>query len=189
MADGRGWAYAGLTFGIVGTITGNVGDSLIRPHVTAGSVVSAVYWPVALFLAVEVSARVQLFGKAWRWLRLGGLGPVALIAAYVSYLHLSALLAWLGESRFGAAVGPLSIDGLMVMCTGALILSSRPSQSNVVVMPVPEMHNSNGHQNGDIGTKARQLSNDEKLTPAEIAKRLGTTKHNVITWLKGEVDA
>jgi hypothetical protein len=39
----------------------------------------------------------------------------------VSYRHLSGLLAFYGEDGLTVAIGPLAVDGLMVMATGALI--------------------------------------------------------------------
>ena len=43
----------------------------------------------------------------------------------VSYRHLSGLLAFYGEDGITSTVGPLAVDGLMVMATGAL-LATRP---------------------------------------------------------------
>jgi hypothetical protein len=46
---------------------------------------------------------------------------VALVAAFVSYRHLSGLLEHWSEDGATVAFGPLAVDGLMVMATGALI--------------------------------------------------------------------
>jgi hypothetical protein len=96
-----------------------------RPH--AGAVVGAVFWPVALLVAIEVLARVGWpAGGRWLVVRFGGLGPVAVVAAVVSYRHLAGLLAFYGEDGITSTVGPLAVDGLMVMATGAL-LATRPT--------------------------------------------------------------
>jgi hypothetical protein len=85
-----------------------------------------VFWPVALLVAIEVLARVAWpAGGQWLIVRFGGLGPVATVAAVVSYRHLSGLLSFYGEDAITATVGPLAVDGLMVMATGAL-LATRP---------------------------------------------------------------
>jgi hypothetical protein len=56
----------------------------------AGSVVGAVFWPVALFVAVEILARTSWqAGRRWVAVRFGGLLPVTLVAAVVSYRHLA----------------------------------------------------------------------------------------------------
>ena len=130
---GRGWAYTGALVGAGVSVAANVAHSYVppagapdawSPH--AGAVVGAVFWPVALLVAIEVLARVSWpAGGRWLAIRFGGLGPVAVVAAVVSYRHLSGLLAFYGEDTITSTVGPLAVDGLMVMATGAL-LATRP---------------------------------------------------------------
>ena len=59
--------------------------------------------------------------------------PVAAVAAFVSYRHLSGLLGHYGEETLIAHLGPLAVDGLMVMATAAL-LTGRTQP----VRPAPE---------------------------------------------------
>lgn len=126
---GRGWAYAGVALGGVVSIAANVGHSYVPPVDAAigwrprvGAVAFAVVWPVFLFVAVEILARTKWKrGMRWVLLRFGGLIPVASVAAVVSYRHLSGLLAFYGEDPLTVAIGPLAVDGLMVMATSALI--------------------------------------------------------------------
>jgi hypothetical protein len=102
---GRAWAYLGATLGGLVSIAANIGHSYVpptgavpgwTPH--SGAVVGAVFWPVALFFAVEIFARIAWpVGRTWFVLRWLGLLPVALGAAVVSYRHLSGLLAFYGE--------------------------------------------------------------------------------------------
>jgi hypothetical protein len=130
---GRRWAYAGALLGGGVSIAANVAHSYVppvgapadwAPH--AGAVVGAVFWPVALFVAIEILARVAWpDGRRWVLLRFGGLLPVAAVAAFVSYRHLSGLLTFYGDETAVAVLGPLAVDGLMVMATGALIATSR----------------------------------------------------------------
>src|SRR3954464_1236053 len=98
---GRAWAYLGALLGGAVSIAANVAHSYVPPSGTdprawaphGGAVVGAVFWPVALFVAVEIFARVGWPpGHRWVVLRFGGLLPVALVAAVVSYRHLSGLL-------------------------------------------------------------------------------------------------
>ncbi len=129
VGHGRGWAYAGALLGAGVSVAANVAHSYVPPsnapagwHPHVGAVVGAVFWPVALLVAIEVLARVA-WPAAGRWLlvRFGGLGPVAVVAAVVSYRHLSGLLAFYGEDGITCTVGPLAVDGLMIMATGALL--------------------------------------------------------------------
>jgi hypothetical protein len=131
--SGRGWAYTGALAGGLVSIAANVAHSFIPPrgasavwHPEGGAVVGAVVWPVFLFIAVEILARVAWpHGPVWRLVRWAGLLPVAVVAALVSYRHLSGLLAHYGEERIVYLLGPLAVDGLMVMATGALLATGR----------------------------------------------------------------
>ncbi|UQU67539.1 hypothetical protein COUCH_15255 [Couchioplanes caeruleus] len=88
--------------------------------------VGAIFWPVALFVATEILARVAWpSGRGWAALRFAGLLPVALVAALVSYKHLAGLLHFYGEDAVTSHLGPLAVDGLMVMATGALLATAR----------------------------------------------------------------
>lgn len=132
-SHGRRWAYAGAFLGGAVSIAANVGHSYVPPDDApedwaphAGAVAMAVFWPVALLVAVEILARVQWpAGRRWTLLRYGGMVPVGLVAAVVSYRHMAGLLGWYGEDPLTAGIGPLAVDGLMVMATGALIATGR----------------------------------------------------------------
>jgi hypothetical protein len=128
--SGRAWAYTGAILGGSVSIAANVAHSFIQPKgdITAnwtpepGAVVGAVVWPVFLFVAVEILARVAWpTGRIWQLIRWAGLLPVAIVAALVSYRHLSGLLEHYGEETLVCILGPLAVDGLMVMATGAIL--------------------------------------------------------------------
>ncbi len=142
-STGRGWAYLGAALGAGVSIAANVAhsyvppgaDELARLGVTAaeykphgGAVGLAVFWPVALLVGIEVVARTpwrQKLGESfWETVARLGLVPVAAVAALVSYLHLSGLLAYYGEGDVTSVVGPAAIDGLMILCSGALIATA-----------------------------------------------------------------
>jgi hypothetical protein len=77
---------------------------------------------LALLISLEVIARVSWpRGRWWAATRYGGLTAVAVIAAVVSYLHMSALLQFYGEDWLTAVIGPLAPDGLLVVCSVALL--------------------------------------------------------------------
>jgi hypothetical protein len=126
---GRRWAYIGVVLGAAVSIAANVAHSFIPPQDAApawspepGAVVGAIVWPVFLFVAVEILARVAWpGGLTWQLLRYAGMVPVAAVAALVSYRHLSGLLAYYGEEPIVCVLGPLAVDGLMVMATAAIL--------------------------------------------------------------------
>jgi hypothetical protein len=127
--SGRAWAYTGVALGGLVSIAANVAHSFVPPDEAPagwspepGAVVGAIVWPVFLFIAVEILARTAWpNGRIWWSVRWTGLVPVALVAALVSYRHLSGLLAHYGEEDLVVWLGPLAVDGLMVMATGALL--------------------------------------------------------------------
>jgi hypothetical protein len=121
-----------LLGGVV-SIAANVAHSYVPPAdglagwtPPSGAVVGAVFWPVAFFVAIEILARTPWRpGRRWVAVRFGGLLPVAVVAAVVSYRHLAGLLAFYREDPLTATIGPLAVDGLMVMATAALIATSQ----------------------------------------------------------------
>ncbi len=131
---GRGWAYTGAILGGLVSIAANVAHSFIPPHGSPAD------W------APRARRRGRRRGLAGVPVRRGGdlrpgpvaarcqLAPAALgraccrsrrSPAFVSYRHLSGLLAHYGEEPIIYYVGPLAVDGLMVMATGALMATSR----------------------------------------------------------------
>jgi hypothetical protein len=143
---GRMWAYVGAGLGGVVSIAANVAHSYVPPadagadwSPQTGAVVGAVFWPVSLFVAVEILARITWpAGRRWTLLRFGGLLPVAVVAAVVSYKHLAGLLAFYGEDTLTATIGPLAVDGLMVMATGALLATGAGRAATATPGPATE---------------------------------------------------
>ncbi len=129
---GRGWAYAAALLGGLVSVAANVAHSYVPPadagpgwRPPVGSVIGAVFWPVALIMALELMARTP-WPAGWSWVAVRWLGllPVAVVAAVVSYRHLSGLLGFYREDALTATIGPLAVDGLMVMASGALLATS-----------------------------------------------------------------
>jgi hypothetical protein len=152
VVSGRGWAYAGAALGSTVSIAANVAHSYVPPagapllwHPYVGAVIGAVFWPVALLVAVEIMARVP-WPDGWRWVavRYLGLLPVAVVAAVVSYRHMSGLLVFYQEDPLTARIGPLAVDGLMVMAAGALL-----TRAGLTVSPARESIPATGEAHGE----------------------------------------
>src|SRR4051812_39175799 len=134
MVSGRRWAYLGAALGGTVSIAANIAHSYVPPtgataawSPNVGAVIGAVFWPVALFVATEILTRVTWpAGRVWWLLRWTGMLPVASVAALVSYRHLSGLLAFYGEEPLVCVLGPVAVDGLMVMATGAILATGQP---------------------------------------------------------------
>lgn len=126
--DGKRWARLTLWVGIIMSMYGNIQHTLIiQKHPHWGALLFSGFWPGAVFLAIELMAKVE-WPEGWSWsaARFGGLGIVAAVAAVASYHHLSALLTYWGEDSTVAALGPLVPDGIMVIATTALLAIGRP---------------------------------------------------------------
>ncbi|WP_433210999.1 hypothetical protein ACQP00_49655 [Dactylosporangium sp. CS-047395] len=170
---GRGWAYAGAGLGGAVSVAANVAHSYVPPAGSEpgwspdfGAVVGAVFWPIAVFVAVEILARVIWpTGRAWTALRFLGLLPVALVAAVVSYRHLSGLLQFYGEDDLTTLIGPLAVDGLMVMATGALIATGRRQPQ-----PEPVIEPATAPQSEPVPDPAVVLPEPAPSAPVPIAE-------------------
>ncbi len=103
---------------------------------TLATQVGAAVWPVALLVAVEVLSRTPWpGGRAWGIVRIGGVGVVAAGSAVISYGHIHAVLKSWGYDELGAGVGPLVIDGLMVISGFALLAMGQHVAAPTVALP------------------------------------------------------
>jgi hypothetical protein len=180
-ATGRRWAYTGITLGGLVSIAANVAHSFVPPHGAptdwhpqTGAVFGAIVWPVFLFIAIEILARTPWpRGARWWLLRFGGLLPVALVAAVVSYRHLSGLLAFYDEDQLVVTIGPAAVDGLMAMATGALLAVFHAAAASLT---------QSSNQPAAV-TTAAPSTKDEPAVPAHLVPtaRFAVTNHQATT--------
>ncbi|MFG2048764.1 DUF2637 domain-containing protein [Micromonospora sp. NPDC048935] len=139
------WAYLGLVLGGLVSVAANIAHSFIAPKGAPqdwtpepGAVVSAIVWPLFLFIAIEILARTP-WPSGWGWdvLRWVGMPPVALVAAFVSYQHLSGLLRHYDEGTLVIWFGPIAVDGLMLMATAALLAAKHTNTRPTETVPAP----------------------------------------------------
>ncbi|MCX5117281.1 hypothetical protein OG992_08825 [Micromonospora sp. NBC_00362] len=139
------WAYLGLILGGLVSVAANIAHSFVPPKGAPldwtpepGAVVSAIVWPLFLFIAIEILARTP-WPSGWGWdvLRWVGMPPVALVAAFVSYQHLSGLLRHYDEGTLVIWFGPVAVDGLMLMATAALLASKHTNTRPTGTVPAP----------------------------------------------------
>lgn len=123
--NGIGWARFGFWLGLAVSIAANVLHAL-TPAAPAAAVIGSAVWPVLLLIAVEVLSRID-WGehRGQRVAGLAGAGVVAIVAAIASYQHMRGLLLGWGEPAFLAAIEPIAVDGLMVLCGMALLVAGR----------------------------------------------------------------
>lgn len=126
---GRLVSWTGFVFGSVTSIAANILHTWLPaasmpPGWTPGIApqVGAAVWPIGLLLSVEVLSRAR-WRRGWLWAlaRYGGAGAVAIGSAVISYSHLREVLLTWGYGSAAAYVGPLVLDGLMVVSGFALL--------------------------------------------------------------------
>lgn len=111
----------------------NVGHVYVRPDNAAegwapasGAVPWAMAWavlvPLMLFVAVK-GIRAIAWPAERRWLlwRWCGVLPVAVLAGYRSWSHMSGLLTSIGEDWLVCLLAPLAVNGLMFVGVGGLL--------------------------------------------------------------------
>ena len=129
-------AWTGFLFGTAISVGGNVlatwlpklSGRITDPAWTPGiwPQVGAAVWPLALLLSVEVLTRTNWrAGLQWAVARLCGIVAVALGGAVISYGHLHEVLTAWHYPYAAAVVGPLVIDGLMLISGFALLSISK----------------------------------------------------------------
>lgn len=126
LPPGHGWAYLGVGLGLAASIAGNVANTVLTPSDVdlRLRVPFAVAWPIFLGIGIEVLTRVE-WQRSWKhWLaRLLLMGPMTLVAAFMSYLHLNHLMVLSGEPELAQMIGPLAVDGTLFGCTVALLVT------------------------------------------------------------------
>jgi hypothetical protein len=130
-------SWTGFVFGSVMSVAANVLHTWLpaarmppgwSPDIA--SQIGAAVWPLGLLLSVEVLSRVP-WPRGWQWLlaRFAGTGAVALGSAVISYGHVQEVLAAWGYGELASYVGPLVLDGLMVISGFALLAMSSSPQA------------------------------------------------------------
>lgn len=126
LPSGHGWAYLGVVLGLAGSVIGNVANTVLTPSgVPLGlRVPFASAWPVFLGIGIEVLTRID-WKAGWKhWAARALLvGPMSLVAGFMSYLHLHHLMVMSGEPGLAQLIGPIGVDGTLFGCTVALLVT------------------------------------------------------------------
>jgi hypothetical protein len=170
---GRRWAYTVMLAMLGLSIAGNISHTLhVNPDPSIRSLVYAVSWPVMVWAGVELFVRIPwqsvLTHRLIRWV---GILLVSSIAALVSYNHLSGLLEADKEDWVVYSIGPLAIDGLMLMATLGLLLT-RPLVAKAEELPAPavaHLEASVTQANETITRLLAELDRAQQTTVAELA--------------------
>ncbi len=123
---GIAWARGGLIFGVVASVAGNVANACLSVsgiHVSL-RIPGAIFWPLALFVGIEVMVRNRHRRGAMAMLGRALLLAAAPTTFITSFINLHAFMIKAGENEVAAVTGSLSIDGLMLGCTVMLLAAT-----------------------------------------------------------------
>jgi len=139
------YTLSGFIFGSATSVAFNVLAARIPPDDAPKGWVpdpiaelGAAVWPLILLLSVEVISRVP-FPKGWLWgfAKGAGIAAVALGSAVISYQHIQAVLSSWHYNDLSAGVGPLVVDGLMVLCGFAMLAEAGERRAARAARPSP----------------------------------------------------
>lgn len=139
-------SWTGFIFGTVVSVAANVLAARIPPADAkpdwaprVDTQLGSAVWPLALLLSIEVLARVAWpKGLWWGIARFGGLSIVASGAFAISYQHINHVLASWGYEMLSQGVGPLVIDGLMIICGVAMLSKPGTLRKLLIGKDAPE---------------------------------------------------
>ena len=125
-------AWIGFAFGASMSIAGNVLSTwLPAAHQPPGwtppleTQIGAAVWSVGLLISIEILTRSTVQGVWWRTAIYLGAGVLAIGSGLISFGHMHELLLAWNYGDLGAVVGPLVLDGLMVVSGFTLLALSK----------------------------------------------------------------
>lgn len=172
-----------LSIGVLASIAGNLqAINLDNESPGIGAYISAVFWPLALFVIIELLLHTPWLDN-WRD-RLTKVAAVLLVAgvgAWVSYWHLANVLSSYGYDVASRYAGPLAIDAAMVLATLALNRVGQArrmaSVSNVQADVLP------------MDTLAEDIRAGVDRAQTELGQELAEETEHYLQRLAGQLDA
>ncbi|MET7949428.1 DUF2637 domain-containing protein [Micromonospora sp. NPDC005324] len=112
------WAVrATLALGVAASVTANILHAQANPISQA----IAAWPPLALLITVELVTRVPVHRRALGVIRVVAASAIAAIAAWISYHHMTGVVARYGETGTVPYLLPLSVDGLIIVASVSLV--------------------------------------------------------------------
>lgn len=162
LRSGRAWAWLLLTMSGGVSLLVNVGHVYVQGAAVgdgqgpAGwAIVWAMAWavlvPLMLFVALRGATVIRWPGRRWSLWRWCGVAPVAALAGYMSWSHMSGLLRWLGEDWLVCLLAWLAQVGLMLLGVGG-VLATRATSTATGPVTSAEANGSASRSTGRIFT-------------------------------------
>lgn len=140
-ANARRYMRNTLVFTLVISIIANITETTLAVSEISLwlRVPGAAVWPVLTFCAIEILVRVQWERRFSHYLTRSLILIPGIPAVIVSYEHQRALLVSMGETGIVPFIGPIAIDGLMIGCTLALLVTRRSAVTPAGEIETPEV--------------------------------------------------
>lgn len=180
--SGHKIAWASFLLGILVSVAGNVAhatsDTWSWPEVGGSA-----FWPLALMLSIEILTRVEwVQGRRWVVARFAGLVAVAAVAAVLSYRHLAGLMTSWGEDWLNAHLGPLAVDGLMLLAATALLSISRSAELAAAEpeLTLDEVGHESSHQVHELEPEPVEIPAAPEPAPKPVSAKVEPSKLQVV---------
>lgn len=111
---------------LLAAVAASVAANILAAEPTTVARAVAAWPPIALLLTIDVLGRVPKASGPIGWATTIATGLVASVAGLASFAHVRHVALEVGESELVAWVLPLSIDGLAVVCSIALVELNQP---------------------------------------------------------------
>jgi hypothetical protein len=136
-ANARRYVRNTLVFTLMISIIANITETTLAVSEISLwlRVPGAAVWPILAFCAIEILVRMLWERRFSHYLTRSLILIPGIPAVIVSYEHQRALLVSMGETGIVPFIGPIAIDGLMIGCTLALLVTRRP----IELPEVPEV--------------------------------------------------
>lgn len=176
---------AALVLGVATSVAANVLHANPNPISQA----IAAWPPLALLLTVELISRVPVHRRSLAAVRFAATASIAMIAAYVSYLHMVGVAARYGEHGAAPYLIPLSVDGLVVIASVCLVeiagrfrvLDQPDTKADIVPDTAPDTAAPSvpPRKRNTAAAVAKLRARYPDMPTTDIARRLGVTDRTV----------
>jgi hypothetical protein len=188
-------ATLALVLGVSASLAMNYTAVQLTGTDKTGAYISALIWPVFLFVAIELLIHTPWLAN-WRdhLTKLGVIVLVGGLSAYVSYFHGAHVLSSYGYDVVSRYMGPLAIDAMMAMATMSLNRighARRMAKAELATAPVstPEPVRTVDTATEDaLATAGAELASETEGYLARLATQLDSTTTPAVPVISGHTE-
>jgi len=184
-ANARNYVRNTLIFTLLISIIANITETTLATSEISLwlRVPGAAVWPILAFRAIEILIRMLWERRFSHYLTRALILIPGIPAIIVSYAHQYSLLIAMGETGIVPIVGPIAIDGLMIGCTLAILVTRQREVGQQGQAEAKEGEEAEGVHAPDTAPTQRQRRsrNDSSVHVAVAALRRGDSVNEAAT--------